>query len=123
MVFEGATAVNPLIKAGKLKPLAVTTAQPTALVPGVPTMAASGLPGFECTLVSGVFAPARTPQAIIRQLNREIVRFLNTTEVKETFFNTGLEPVGSSPEQFATMVKVEMARMSNLIKDAGIHVD
>ena len=70
--------------------------------------------------MTGIFAPAKTPAAIINRLNQEIVRVLNRAEVKEKFFNAGVEVVGSSPEQLAATIKSEMARMGKVIKDAGI---
>ena len=83
-------------------------------------MAASGLPGYESASVSGIFAPAKTPAAIINRLNQEIVRVLNKPDVKEKFFNAGVETVGSSPEQLAATMKSEMARLGKVIKDIGI---
>ena len=118
--FQGGPKMGPHIKSGKLKALAVTSAQPTALAPGLPTMSAAGLPGFESVGINGVFAPAKTPQAIINRLNQEIVRFVNTTETKERLFNAGTETIGSSPEEFANKIKSEMATLSKVLKDAGI---
>jgi len=106
-----------------LRALAVTSAQPTQLAPGLPTVAASGLPGFEAVSNAGIFAPAKTPASIVRRLNQEIVRVLNRADVKQKFSNTGAEVVGSSPEQLAVAVKSEMARLSKLIRDAGIRAD
>jgi tripartite-type tricarboxylate transporter receptor subunit TctC len=119
-MFPSAGAAAPHIKSGKLRALAVTTSQPSALAPGVPTMSASGLPGYESTQMSGVFAPAKTPAAIIRRLNQDIVSFLNTAETKERFLNSGVEVVGGGPEEFAAKIKSEVARMGKVIKDAGI---
>ena len=115
--------VAPHVKSGKLRALAVTSAEPSALVPGLPTVAASGLPGYEAVGMTGILAPAKTPAAIINRLNQEIVRVLNMPEVKEQFFNAGVEVVGSSPEQFAATIKSEIAKLGKVIKDAGIKVD
>jgi tripartite-type tricarboxylate transporter receptor subunit TctC len=123
MMFPTAGAVIPLAKAGRIRPLAVTTAQPTALMPGLPTVAMAGLPGFESASLTGVFAPAKTPAAIIRRLNQEIVRILTQADVKEKLFNTGVEVVASTPEQFAAAVKSEIIKMGKLIKDVGIRAD
>ena len=120
LMFPTAGAVSPHIKAGRIRVLAVTSAEPTALAPGVPTMAASGLPGYESTSTYGVFAPAKTPRAIVDKLNEAIVQFLDRPDVKEKFFNAGMETVGGSPAQLAATVKSEMARMGKVIKDAGI---
>jgi len=82
--------------------------------------AAAGLPGYESISIYGVFAPAKTPEAIIRQLNQSIVAVLNHPDVREKFLNVGVETVGSTPEQFAAVIKADMARMSKVIKEAGI---
>jgi tripartite-type tricarboxylate transporter receptor subunit TctC len=108
------------IKAGKLRGLAVTSAQPSALVPGMPTVSASGVPGYEAVGRTGIWAPAKTPAAIISRLNQEIVRAINSAEVKEKFFNAGVEGVGNSSEQFTAEIKNELAKIAKVIKDANI---
>ena len=123
ILFSSALPVAPLIASGRLKALAVASAQPSAVAPGLPTVAASGLPGYELLSPQALFAPAKTPQVVIRRLNQEIVRILNRTESKERFLNGGVEVVGSSPEALAARVKSDMAKLSKLIKDAGIKVD
>ena len=120
LMFVSTTSVAPHIKSGKLKALAVSAAQPSALAPGLPTMTATGLPGYEATSLFGMFAPAHTPAAIIGLLNRKIVQVLNRTEVRERLFNSGVEPVGSSPAELAATMKSEMAKWGKLIKSAGI---
>ena len=120
LMFAGLGSVAPHVKSGRLRALAVTSAQPSALVPGLPTVAAS-LPGYEAASILGIFAPAKTPATIINRLHQEIVRAINRTEVKERLFNAGVEVVGSSPEEFTATVKDDMARMGKVIKDAGIH--
>jgi tripartite-type tricarboxylate transporter receptor subunit TctC len=120
--FGGGASMSH-IKSGRLRALAVTSSQPSALFPDLPTVAASGLPGFEAVSITTVFAPARTPEAIIKRLNQEIVYALKKEDVKAKFFNSGVETVGSSPEQLAATVKVEMARWGKVIKDAGIKID
>ena len=112
--------VAPHVKSGKLRALAVTSAAPSALAPGLPTVAASGVPGYEAVAMTGIWAPAKTPGAIIARLNQEIVRVLNLPDVKEKFLNAGAEVVGSSPEQLAATIKSEIAKISKVIKDAGI---
>ena len=119
-MFPSAGGVVPHIKSGKLKAMAVTSAQPSALFPGIPTVAASGLPGYESASVAALFAPAKTPAVIINRLNREVVRFLRTTEASERFLSSGVETVGSSPAQLAATIKSDIARMGKVIKDAGI---
>ena len=119
-MFFPASSGTPHIKAGRVKGLAVASAQPTALAPGLPTVTASGLPGYESGTFHVVFAPARTPEVIIARLNQEIVRYINRAEVKDKLFNSGLDIVGGSPKQSAATMKAEMVRMGKVIKDAGI---
>ncbi|MBI3067471.1 MAG: tripartite tricarboxylate transporter substrate binding protein [Betaproteobacteria bacterium] len=121
--FANAVSVMGAVRSGKLRALAVTTAQPSPLAPGLPTVAASGLPGYESVIITAVFAPAATPAAIIHRLNREIVAVLNKADIKEKFFNAGSEVVGSSPEELTATIKSEMSRMSKVIKEAGIKAD
>lgn len=118
--FVVAASALPHVRSGRLKALAVTTAEPSPLLPGLPTMAASGLPGYESVLTIGAFAPAKTPSALIARLNKEIVSVLNAAEVKEKLFNTGAEVVGSSPEDLLAAGRADMARWGKVIKDAGI---
>ena len=113
----------PHVKSGRLRALAVTSADPSVLVPGVPTVAASGIPGYQATGTTAVLAPANTPTAIITRLNEEIVRGLNRPEIKQQFLNAMVETVASSPEQLAATMKSDMAKMSKVIQDAGIKVE
>src|SRR5258705_9445724 len=91
VMFVTATTVAQHIQSGRLKALAVTSAQPSALAPGLPTVAASGLPGFESAQFSVVVAPAKTPAAIINRLNQEVVRVLNQPDVKRQFLGVGVD--------------------------------
>lgn len=120
LMFPSAGSAAQHVKSGRLRALAVTSARPSDLVPGLPTLAAS-LPGYESASPFGIFAPAKTPAMLIERLNREIVRVLESADVKERFFNSGVETVGSSPAQLAAAVKSEMAKWGKLIRDAGIH--
>jgi tripartite-type tricarboxylate transporter receptor subunit TctC len=123
MLFSSPGSVTPQINSGKLRALAVTSADPSALVPALPTLAASGLPGYEAVGNYSVFAPVGTPAFIVDHLNREIVRTLNRADVKDRYFNGGVETVGSTPQELAAKVKAEMARMGKVIKDAGIRAE
>ena len=118
--FATTASIAPHIKSGKLKAIAITSAQPSALTPGLPTIAASGLPGYEVDDFHGILAPAKTPAAIIRRLNQEILIVLKSADVKEKLFNSGLEVVGSSPDEFAAKMKADIARTTRIIRDAGI---
>ena len=112
--------VQPHAKSGRLRSLAVTSAEPTALAPGLPTVAASGLPGYELVGATGLWAPTKTPASIIARINQEVVRFLNRAEVKERFFVVQQEVVGNSPEQFAARIKSDITKWSKLFQDTGI---
>lgn len=123
LMFPDAGSASPHVKSGRIRALAISTAEPSALGPGLPTIAASGVPGYESGIISVMFAPAKTPAAIINRLNQEIVRVLNKPDVKERLFNSGVEVVGSSPEQLAATMRSEMTRMGKVIKEAGIKAE
>ena len=123
MMFAIAAQVPAQVKAGKLRALAVTSAKPSTLAPGLPSMAEQGLPGYEAILDLGVYAPAGTPSARIERLNRDIAQVLFTNDAKEKLFRAGFEPVGSSAEQLLASVKSETAKWGKLIKEAGIRAD
>ena len=120
MMFSTTGAVMAHVKTGRLRALAVTSAKPSALVPGLPTVAAAGLAGYEASQKAGLLAPAKTPVPVINRLNHEVVLFLNKSDVKERFLSHGVEVVANSPEEFAATIKSEMARMGKVIKDANI---
>jgi tripartite-type tricarboxylate transporter receptor subunit TctC len=119
LMFATAASVVSQIKSGKLKALAVTSKEPSEMFPGLPTIDAE-LPGFESISLYGMFAPAKTPVPIITRLNQEIVRTLKAPDVKEKFLKTGVEARGSTPAEFAAIMKADMARVGKVIKDAGI---
>ena len=121
MSFPG--TVEPHLKGGRLKALAVTSARRTEAWPSIPTVAESGFPGFEVLSWAGVLAPAGTPPEIIERLHREIVRILNVPEVRDVFHAQGAEIVGNTPEQFAAEIKASVARWAPVVRDAKIHVD
>ena len=120
VMFPTAGAASPHVKSGRVKALAVTSAERSSVAPELPTIAASGLPGYETIAIYGIFAPAGTPQAIIERFNREISGILATADVKEKFLGMGMEAVGGSPAQLTARVKSDMVRMGKLIRDAGI---
>ncbi len=123
MMFSSLAPSLPHVKSGRLRGLAISSAQPSPLAPGVPTVAASGLPGFDAVATQGIFAPAKTPAPIIQRLNQEIVRFLDKPDVREKFLTSGVDVFGSTPEEFSTIIKSEMARLGKAIKDAGIRAE
>jgi tripartite-type tricarboxylate transporter receptor subunit TctC len=122
-MFTDTGSAMPLVKAGKLKALAVTSLKPFSYAPGVPTVTASGLPGFESILFAGILAPGGTPAAIISRLNQEIVRALSKPDVPAQFPKLGIdaEVVPSSPEQFAAKIDSEMVKWGKIFKDAGLN--
>ena len=118
--FLSVGAAAQHIKSGKARALAISTEKPSPLTPDIPTIAASGLPGYELSNDSGIFALAKTPAAIIQRLNREMVQVLAREDVKQKYLSVGVEAVGGPPEQFAAIIKQDIVRMTKLVKDAGI---
>ncbi|MBI3044421.1 MAG: tripartite tricarboxylate transporter substrate binding protein [Betaproteobacteria bacterium] len=124
LMFPNGNLVVSYVKAGRLKALAVTSAEPFSALPELPTVAAAGLPGYEAELYTGLLAPARTPAAIIKRLNYEIVRYLRTPRVKDSLMRSGgSEVVASTPGQFSAKIRSEMVRVGNLIKETGIRAE
>ncbi len=123
VMFATAAAATAHVSAGRLRALAVTSAQPSVLAPGLPTVAASGLPGYESGATLGIFAPAATPAPILNLLNREIVQFLNMPVTSERLLKASIEVVASSPAQFAAAIRSDMARIGKILRDAGIRTD
>ena len=123
MMFVSVASVSANIKSGRLRALAVTSGQPSMLAAGMPTMAASGVPGFELVGMDAIYAPAKTPAAVINRLNQEIVRFAKTPEGRERYLNLGAELIASSPEEHAARLKSRITVIGKLIKDAGIKVE
>jgi tripartite-type tricarboxylate transporter receptor subunit TctC len=119
-MFPGAASAWGYVKQGKLKGLGICSAQRSALFPGVPTVAESGLPGYESISPQALMAPAKTPAAIVNRLHQEIVRVLNAPDIKERFASGGMEVVGNTPEQAVQAMKADIARVSKLVKEAGI---
>jgi tripartite-type tricarboxylate transporter receptor subunit TctC len=123
MMFSNVADIGSQIKAGKVKPLAVTAQRRASLLPEVPTMAEAGLPGFVITSWFGLLAPAGTPAPVIARLNAETVKVLGRADVKATLGAQGLEVASSTPEQFAEHIKSEIARFTQIAKAAGIKAE
>ena len=123
LMFTGLSSAMPHVKAGKLRALGVTTAKRSAAEPDLPTLAEAGLPGFEVDQWLGVLAPAKTPREIVTKFNVEIAKILHMPEVKSRYQKQGIDAVGSSPEQFASYVKAEIAKWAQVVKDSGTRVD
>jgi tripartite-type tricarboxylate transporter receptor subunit TctC len=122
-MFDNLPASLPHIKGGKLRPLAVTTARRTPALPDVPTMIEAGVPGFEVTSWFAVFAPARTPKEIVAKLNSEMVKILNSPDVKEKLAQQSVEAAPTTPEELAAFVKSETERWAKVIKATGATVE
>lgn len=122
VLFSNDDSLKAHLASGRLRALAVTSAKPTALFPGLPTMASEGVPGYESASILGLWAPAGTPTSIINRFNEEILRVLSKPDVKEKFYSIGTEVVGSSPEEFSAFIKSEMTKWSKVLKGAGIGI-
>ena len=118
--FATMSSVVTLIKAGKLRALAVATAQRSSALPEVPTADEAGVAGYVSPNAGGVLAPAKTPRAIVSRLNTEIVRILETKEIRERFTALGAEPVGGTPEQFRAFIASEIEKWARVVKASGM---
>jgi tripartite-type tricarboxylate transporter receptor subunit TctC len=108
------------IRAGKMRPLGVTKSERLVLLPEVPTIAEAGLPGFESIGWNGILAPAATSRTIVDRLNREVIAALRTPEVLAQLTAQAIEPVGNTPEEFAKIIRADVAKWANVLKRAGI---
>jgi tripartite-type tricarboxylate transporter receptor subunit TctC len=116
-------AAIPHLRAGKLRALAVTTARPSALVPGVPTVAESGVPGFDVPSATGILAPAGTPREVFAKINASINRALAIEEVRQRLNAQGFEPAPATPEEFAAFLASEVRKYAKIIREAGVRID
>jgi tripartite-type tricarboxylate transporter receptor subunit TctC len=121
--IDGTVIQGPQVRAGKLRPLAVTSLERLATLPDVPTMAESGLPGFHFVSWMGVAVPAATPRTIVERLNAELVKVLRTREAREWFEAQGAIAVGDAPDEFAAFIRAEHARWGVVVREAGIRAD
>ena len=120
IIFAIYTSASPHLLSGRLKAIAVTSAEPSTLAPGVPTLAASGLPGYESIALAGLFAPAKTPAALVTLINQEAAKVLNAPKNQERLANSGVESATSTPAEFAATIKADMTKWGRLIKDSGM---
>jgi tripartite-type tricarboxylate transporter receptor subunit TctC len=119
---EPATLVGH-IKTGKVRALAVTSARRSAFLPDLPTVAESGVPGYDVTSWNGMLAPAATPQDIVRRLNAEYGKIIADPEMVKRMIANGYEPVGGAPEKFGELIHAELAKWAPVVKRANIKVD
>jgi tripartite-type tricarboxylate transporter receptor subunit TctC len=120
LIFAGAGSLEPHVRAGRVKALAVTSAAPSALATGLPTISESGLPGYEATAMIALLAPARTPAAIVKRLNEEIVKILARPDVRERLMAAGVEAAATTPARLGQIMKSEMVKWGSVIREAGI---
>ena len=123
LMFAASSAVSVHIKSGRLRALAVTSAQPSMLFPDLPTLASAGVPGYEAESTHGVLVRAGTPAPIVGKLNHEIARVLDNRDVQAKLLASGVEAVGSTTMQFAQIIRSDMEKWGKLIKDSGIRND
>lgn len=122
-MFANTLSVLPQVKAGRLRALAISSAKRSAAVPELPTVAESGMPGYESGTWFGLFAPAGTPREIVIRLNGELVRIMATADMKAKLLDQGADPVTGTPEQFRAFVKNELAKWSKVVKTVGIKLE
>ncbi|MBC7780328.1 MAG: tripartite tricarboxylate transporter substrate binding protein [Proteobacteria bacterium] len=123
MLFENTISATPHVKAGRLRALAVSTATRTPVLPTVPTVAESGLPGYANNSWNGILVPAGTPRELVTRINGEMVRILREPDTRERLTNVGAEIVGSTPEEFGAMIKTEIDKLARVVKAAKIRID
>ncbi len=123
VMFDNLPSVLPFIKSGRLKPLAVSSAARSRALPEIPTVAESGVPGFDVTVWFAVLAPAATPRDIVNRLNAEIVKAINTSDMRQRLAQQGADPIGNTPEEFSAVIKRDLAKWAKVVKDANIKLD
>jgi tripartite-type tricarboxylate transporter receptor subunit TctC len=123
IVVVDSAAASAQIRAGRLRALAVTSAARTPLVPDVPTVAESGVPGYDIAVWAGLFAPAGTPPPVILRLYREASRVMGSQDTKEKLKNIGMDPGGLAPEELSAMIKADIAKYSVIVRAANIKAD
>jgi tripartite-type tricarboxylate transporter receptor subunit TctC len=113
----------PLTRSGKLRAIAVTTQKRSPVADQIPTIAESGVPGYDANAWFGVFVPTGTPTTIISRLHQEIVKIIKLPDIRDRFLALGAEPLGSSPEQFSHFFRLEVAKWAKVVKASGAQID
>ena len=121
--FSGIPAQLPHVRAGRIKALAVTTLKRSPSMPELPTFDESGVPGYDANSWMGVFAPARTPRALIERLHAQIESIMKSAEMRDTMLAQGVEPVALGPQAFAASIRADVEKYAKLIKEAGIRLE
>jgi tripartite-type tricarboxylate transporter receptor subunit TctC len=123
LMFDGLLASLPLIKAGRLRGLGVTSAKRSVVAPDIPTIAEAGVPGYGADAWYGLLAPRGTSPAIVAKISATLVKALETPAVREKLLAQGVEPVGGTPQQFRAFLRVEMDKWGKVVRDAGIRAE
>ena len=123
LMISSMISTLPHVRSGKLRIIALTTGKRSQAIPEVPTIAESGVPGYDATLWYGVLAPARTPDAIIKRMSAELAATLRNPEVAEKLSTQAVEPYHTSPEQFAALIRTELEKWSKVIRASGVKAD
>ena len=123
LFFTGIPPVLSEIRNGTLRALGVTSARRSISLPGVPTIAESGVPGFDVSPWFGTLAPAKTPRAIVQRLNEEMVKVLRNPALRERLVRDGVDPVGSTPQEFSAFIRNEMGKWAAAVKESGAQVE
>lgn len=123
LTFGSIATVLPQVRAGKVRAVAVTGARRSSAVPDLPTISEAGVPGYELNSWYGVLAPAATPREIVAKLSAEVVRILHLPEVRDRIAHEGIEPAGTTPEEFAAYIKAEIAKWARVVKASGARPD
>ena len=123
MIFDNMPSALPLVKSGDIRAIAVTSAARSAAAPNIPTMAESGLPGFEATSWFALIAPAGLPKEVLARINAETIRVMNLPDVKERLATAGLDAAAASPEALVSLIQVETAKWAKVVKESGAKLD
>ena len=123
LMFSPTSTVLPHVQVGRLRALGISTSSRLASLPDLPTIAEAGLPGYETITWFGFVAPAGTPAPVIARLNSDILKVLQSTDVRRTFAAQGIEALGGTPEQFAAYIRDEIAKWAKVIRTAGMRID
>jgi tripartite-type tricarboxylate transporter receptor subunit TctC len=123
VMFPNVSTATAHVRAGKLRALAVTTKNRTAIAPDLPTISESGVPGYDVSSWYGLLAPAGTPAAVVTKLQREIARVLRLPDVSEKLTSQGLDLVGNTPEEFAAIIRSEIVKWAKVVKASGAKAD